>query len=79
MAERLHLCQDDFGFWFITRERLSGRLEVIHHADQRDRALLDAERIAERDGLELLVEEPRPGVRPQPVGYRPPEPRRVRA
>lgn len=74
-----HLCQDDFGLWFIVAEHDDGELAVVHHADQVGFARGDAERLAARDGAGLVVEEPHVHEPLPAEEYVPPKPRRARA
>lgn len=74
-----HLCQDEFGLAFIVREEDDSSLTVVHHADKWTTAEHDAERMAERDGVELFRDaNPSLTVPKWPEDYSEPAPRKAK-
>jgi hypothetical protein len=73
---RAHVCQDQFGFWFVTLEYDDGTLQRIEHGATKEHADESAWHVAS-----TIVTDPEPW-RPFPpggvaLGYHPPEPRRA--
>ena len=76
---RIHLCQDENGFWFVVEADELG-MRLVAHSTPYEHALEDAERLRDRTGGELYEEE---GTLPFPEGgivvdYQPPEPREAK-
>ncbi len=76
---RIHLCQDEHGFWFVVEADELGK-RLVAHSTSYEHALDDAERVRDRTGGELHEEA---GTLPFPEGglvegYRPPEPREAK-
>ena len=76
---RVHLCQDEHGFWFVVEVDELG-MRLVAHSTTYDDALDDARRVRARTGGELHEED---GTLPFPegglvAGYRPPEPREAK-
>jgi hypothetical protein len=76
---RVHLCQDEYGFWFVVEADELG-MRLVAHSTSYDAALEDAEQVRDRTDGELHEEV---GRLPYPegglvAGYQPPEPREAK-
>lgn len=71
-----HVCQDEYGFWFVTLERLDGNLVLMAHATTFDQAEHEASHVTDQIRVDALPHRDFPvgGIVP---GYHPPEPRRA--
>lgn len=75
----IHLCQDEYGFWFVVEADELG-MRLVAHSTSYGHALDDAEGVRDRTGGELYEEA---GTLPFPegglvAGYKPPEPREAK-
>jgi len=79
---RVHITQDDFGYWMMSLERADGSLMLasyrfehpqheIHHAYHPEKIGLPA-------GTEFLISEPSVPLRADAAEWRKPQPRRAR-
>jgi hypothetical protein len=74
-----HVCQDEFGFWFVVAESDDGELRVLTHAAPLEDAAEDAEMHAARSGGSIVTEPEHTEFPPlgECPGYTPPQPRRA--